>query len=207
MKKYSLLSAIFATIFIAAGCQSTSRSVESRIPQEIAPASTVMMHSANPFEQTSESDQVAYYGAQELKDEKYCEKISNTNLKNLCSVNLKDSLTLQKAVQELNTKLCSELSTEDKQKACGFNVEIVMQKKETAEKENADLVKSTEILNAGELSRCSEELKDPDMVAYCEYNIVVNQALEAKDPQKCSQIHDEKRQKLCEETYAVAATE
>lgn len=207
MKKIVSLT-IFLSCLLLIGCQSTN------------PTSTQQPHAATleniqnipspdlsvaASAGTSESDRVAYFGAMDLKDKTYCDKIANQELKNTCHSELDGFQLTQKAIQDLDAKGCEQITSEDKRKACNISVEIAVQKSKASEEAKADITKSDEILMSGDFQRCSQELKSAEMVNYCEYNIIVNQALEAKDVEKCKEIKDEKYRTLCEDTYKAAA--
>ncbi|MCA9373743.1 MAG: hypothetical protein R3B71_06060 [Candidatus Gracilibacteria bacterium] len=196
--------AIAAVAVMFAGCTADSDST-------LTPNSTVQgteTMSVIPPEtiELTETEQAAISGALELNDPSYCQKITAEEARQFCITTLNDRQLNEEALKNGDAASCAGLSTQDLQDACRIQVEVQQQRQQAQEDLQDNLYLSDEIGVAGDISRCSAEIADPTVIAQCELNILVNQAIQERSPAACSQATTQETQEKCREDYEVLTT-
>lgn len=203
-KSLWLLGSIFS-VMIFAGCNTAANqpaSQSSTQTQAVTQAALPVQH--------SETDTAAYQGALTLKDASYCDKISDQQYKQQCQTELSDNAAMAAALSKSDQSECAKLSTKDKQDACKIQVEVALkgqqQSQETQAKLDSIVANLNTIVASGDYTKC-KTLDSATFQDNCEYNILVNKALEAKDPTICDKIANKNSIVACKDAVnAVAKT-
>lgn len=223
-KNLLILSVIFTIIL--AGCQTDN----TKTTETAAPNTTSNMNITIDDEQTASdtnadieineeqtgkittqtlSDSTAYDSAVDLKDESFCEKISDNTYKAECKIEVKDKTIYDAALSNNDTNSCKELSTADKQNACKIAIEANQRSKEIfmEEQKEREVVMNlyNGIVQEKDVSRC-QELQE-SMIASCEFNILVDAANQEQNPQLCEKASSSETITRCKNSYRAEDTE
>lgn len=223
MKTKNLLFILIGISIILVGCQA-----RNSVPTETTSTTgnvTINDEQANTVENTEKvngetqtstittnltlSDTTAYDSAIDLKDESFCEKISDDSYKSECQIEVKDQIVYDKALSNNDTNTCNQLSTVDKQNACKIMIEANKREKELfiEEQKERDIIMNSynDILQEGDVSRCQE--MEETMIASCEFNILVNAANHNQNPELCEKASSSETIARCKDSYKVEDVE
>lgn len=202
------LSTLLLLSILLSGCQSQpSTTVHQATPESQKTASAQEEKSTpdskEPTQEIALADQTAFDGALQLQDENFCNKIENGELKNKCKEEVRDLISFDKALTAQDKNLCKQVINQDKQKACETSIEIgvEMEKKQKKEIEesNARFEQFKQIVSGNDVEKC-KTLADVSFKASCEYNLVVNKAIDSKDAKMCDAISSEELKQDCKNT-------
>lgn len=189
-QNFSLRTVAFVAMVILAGCQAPSTGSNTSTPN--GERAIKVEYSA--------ADQAAYDGAIQLKDTKYCEKISNQAYKKQCKDTLNDEAKLQEALVKVDATICVQLSSKDQQDACKIAVEVKLQKAADQKKQEAerakDLQLESSVIQSGDFKRC-KELKVEGNFNDCEVNILTTKAIQTKDNSWCDKASNDQNKQSC----------
>lgn len=197
IKKSSWLLSSLLFVLIMSGCGTNQNNSNPNTGKQPSTQETLSLPKTR-----SEADIAAFQGAQKLKDPAFCDKISDQEFIQECKTELSDSTALAEAINKMDNSECEKLSSADKKAACKIQVEVtktemqsLQQSQEKSRSAYSDLNK---IIATGDYTQCknidSENLRDD-----CEYNILVNKALETKDISNCDKITNSESKTRCKD--------
>lgn len=194
-----------STLLVLSGC-STAQPTTTLTPVTTSTGTTTTTSAptsgtiTTPVSSTSTAspvDQVAYNGALQLKDKSYCDKISDSALKQQCL----DQFN-QPAVSAPVVVDCATMSDSQQKEACLLKQQIdaqVVQKEIDKQTEiDSQYALEKQIVATGEVSKC-KTLTLPDRVYDCEMNLLIPKAIAAKDLKICQQASTPEITKSCED--------
>jgi hypothetical protein len=219
IKKLFLAAVMLGIITLLSACEAEPAGAPTLNPPT-APATTAITSQMQPatvsvnvvteqqtVETVTEADKAAYQAAMRLNDIKYCDQIKDENYKKLCQDDFNNLLILGDALSKLDAAICEKISTTDKRQSCKTQVEMLTKEKETDKKNREETAKNQDLMDtltaSGEYGRCTE-LQNQNSVRDCEYNILVNKAIQEKEISWCDKASLAEVKVLCREDAAKA---
>jgi hypothetical protein len=195
-RKIFISTLCLVSVFLMLGCQSgDGKKTEPQTSTQTQDKQAVTSPS-----KYSLADTTAYQGALQLKDPTFCNNITEEAYKNACKAEVADQTRFESAIKALDKNLCSQVANKDKQAACKIQIDILLKNKENQTKQieqNDALYKQfNDIVKSGDVAAC-KQLKDENLFKSCEFNILANKALTAKDESFCLKISDPAGQTEC----------
>lgn len=204
MKKLILITGALSILVLSA-CTDTPQTTQTE-PETSTPTNTTDTPTTPEVADAttySEADRAAYSGALQLKDETFCDKISNEGYKAECKVVVLDQINLQEAITSLDASLCDKLSTDDKKEACKVQVEVVAVQNDKIAKQKAEHDESQEKLlkvqDEGTIEECDTIINN-EMVNICKDYFIFKKATENQQSVDCEKLSSESGIQLCKET-------
>jgi hypothetical protein len=115
-------------------------------------------------------------------------------------ISQQDQQVMQEALEKQEEQSCEKMSTEALRTACRDRITASRMQTEQVERlqieEDKMAVLRNSIQQSNDPQRCGE-LQDPNQVAGCELNILVNQAVQTGDLDPCSKASSENTQADC----------
>jgi len=149
-------------------------------------------------------DQQIYQSALYAKDASKCADISDAETVEECKNVIESLLLMEKASLTLDKSLCNKIKLKRYKETCLANVQEGLSAKEEQEKNEQKEIENVEIsqeaTDKGDHTICDEIEDDESMRNTCKLNILVNRAINEKNPSLCELIGVAQYTKECTNT-------